>query len=95
MNSSNVCENCSKTFSKKNNLNRHLKQVHGESVAFEKDLKSFKCFEGCSISFTYHKELVSHLKEMHLISIELEEKCFANIEGKCTIFIHKILLRPT
>lgn len=79
-----TCRHCGKVYSNQSNLNRHLKENHGlnsEIIAYEKDLKSFKCLEGCDISFRLNSELVDHLQKKHNFKMEQESREFPTIEG--------------
>ena len=57
MDSSLTCEQCGKTFQKKNKLNRHVKEVHSEE-------KLYQC-EVCEAQFKRNSHLTRHKKLKH------------------------------
>ncbi|CAH0545956.1 unnamed protein product [Brassicogethes aeneus] len=75
-----TCKYCKQSFSKKFNLNRHLKNTHGEEAIGI--LNSKKCHIFCIIcstekvigGFLSYNDYISHLKETH--NVQVEEKLY-------------------
>lgn len=74
--STNVCEHCSKGFTEKKNLLRHLSNVHG------REKNGFKCALLCGNKITTQEVYIHHLKKRHDLSVETEECTFKNMKGK-------------
>lgn len=55
-----ICNECTKTFSKRSKLNRHWREQHEEPY-----LKKFDCSE-CPLSFKRKEHLTRHLKAKHI-----------------------------
>ena len=64
-----ACAKCSKRFTNKVSLNRHLKTAHNNSLKMFK----LKCYL-CKKVFDHKKHLVTHLKEEHNADIEMNGK---------------------
>ena len=59
-----TCENCRKTFSRKYNLDQHIKSVH-------EGIRNYKC-EFCDRSFSHAQSLDRHRFSVHYIRINAE-----------------------
>lgn len=74
------CEVCSRLFSTRSNLIRHIKSVHKIEIMYDKHFKLFQCLEGCDVSFSTYKNLLEHLQEQHCVTIAIETREFSSIE---------------
>uniref|UniRef100_A0A1Y1M411 C2H2-type domain-containing protein n=2 Tax=Photinus pyralis TaxID=7054 RepID=A0A1Y1M411_PHOPY len=63
------CEQCSKLFSKRSSLNRHIREVHKmkpKVASYDTSVWKCKCLEDdCNKSFQQNKALITHLTEEH------------------------------
>lgn len=87
-----TCHSCQKSFSKRSNLNRHIREVHNLStsaIAYEKEVWNYKCFESnCNTSFQKSKGLIDHLQQKHNKHFEIEEIKLISQDGE---FFHSCL----
>ena len=70
------CSICNGTFSRKDNLKRHLLNVHGvqeEDDSVSTKEKSFACSQ-CDTTFTEKKNVNRHMKKKHDVVHQTERK---------------------
>uniref|UniRef100_V5G9B5 C2H2-type domain-containing protein n=1 Tax=Anoplophora glabripennis TaxID=217634 RepID=V5G9B5_ANOGL len=63
------CSICCKTFSRSDNLKRHLSSIHSSNSHLK--MKMYKC-SVCSMQSTYKNNVIRHLKKVHAVE-ECEE----------------------
>lgn len=62
-------EGCTRDFSRKDNLNQHLKTSHSE-VSPEEKSRNYKCdISSCELSFFHANHLIKHLEEEHKVTV--------------------------
>lgn len=80
-----TCFICEKHFSKKCNLYRHIREVHGLEPEYEKKIK---CPDiNCNATFQNHTELRSHISSIHGIQCDIEELKFETKNGMIFVVI--------
>jgi len=92
------CVHCNDTFSKKGNLTKHLKNVHG-IVSAEKSDNFVRCTEIldgspktiCSFSCKDIATLRDHLSQEHHIEMEIETTKFQSRKGETFCIVTQLL----
>lgn len=80
-----ICEICGISLSNKQNLIRHIKNIHkilkNNATRFDMNKYKNKCLDGCNCSFKNLKQLREHLRDIHNFKIIKETKSFDSFEG--------------
>lgn len=76
------CPECEKEFTRKDNMQAHLRKVHRQEPLISKNSK-IKCSD-CQETFENMEIFRSHISSNHAIDIETEELDFPTFDGKQT-----------
>lgn len=81
----NICQICDKHFSRRDNMQRHMRQVHGQEPSLSGNRK-IKC-PNCQEAFENMESLINHVNSNHATNIETEELDFPTFGGKQMVLL--------